>query len=70
MSTTTWDGYACINGELVNKACAEMTDQELTAFIEQGAWRRNAYRSDPSAEYEAERRGKKILDAEGSKPNE
>lgn len=59
-----YDGYACINDELVNKTCAEMTDEELAAFIEQGAWRRNAYRSDESAEHEAARRGNIALRSE------
>ncbi|HZR56338.1 MAG TPA: hypothetical protein VFA74_05665 [Terriglobales bacterium] len=52
-----FDNFACINGELIDKSCAEMTDQELADFIEQGAWRRNAFRSDDSAEVEAALRG-------------
>lgn len=55
-----YDGFACINGQLIDKACRDMTDAELADFIEQGAWRRNAYRADPSAEWEAEQRGRII----------
>ena len=55
------EGFACINGELVDKDCSEMSDEELAAFMGQGAWRRNSIRPDGMAEAEATLRGTKIL---------
>ena len=63
MKDDLFDGFACINGQLIDKDCCQMTDAELADFCEQGAWRRNAYRSDDMAYAEAAFRGYLILKA-------
>jgi hypothetical protein len=53
-------GLACINGETVDKRCAEMSNEELADFIDQGAWRTCAG-SDESAYQEAAKRLRRIV---------
>lgn len=65
--TDPFDGFAFINGKLIDKEACQMTDQELADFCEQGAWRRNAYRSDDMAFAEAALRGTLILRRTGEK---
>jgi hypothetical protein len=48
-------GWACINGKFVNKSAADMSNAELSDWIEQGAWRHGGG-SDWNASVEAAKR--------------
>jgi hypothetical protein len=59
-------GQACIGGKLVDKTCAEMSNQELADFVTEGAWRSDKSAPDQTAYQEAAKRLRELGDGEPS----